>query len=349
MTDNLRVLTVTIPALVSGTIYADHPSIALGNSGAGPINTISAQMLPQSQWGIGLRTEIIDNDPFSDQQLEDLEFRGIDGVHSVDEIRSTNLSIGYGLGERLSISTQIPYIERINIREIEDEIHEPGQESGHHNETDAGPSVHSHGSATGFGDALFLGRYSMPPLENTEIALLFGIKAPTGETHAKDAEGVRFEADLQPGSGSWDFLIGSAVGKEVENLSFHGNILVNWTTEGSQSTRIGESISYGAAVSYRHHSHGSPSHHRDHHHEDSTAFQWDLMLELHGETRVKNEISGQSETNTGGTNVFLSPGVKASLGAFNGFLSLSLPVISDLNGEQSEPDHRIVAGFSVAI
>ncbi len=345
-----RIFIAVIVTGIHGKLYADHPSIAFGAGSAGPINTISAQPMPKGILATGLRTEIIDNNSFTDLELEQFAERDIEGVHSVDEIRNTTLSLAYGLSNRFSISARIPYIERTNIREIEhQEAHLADEAVDPHDVADAGSPVHSHGSSSGFGDAVLLGQYSTPLVNAAELALLFGVKAPTGDIHVKDADGERFETEMQPGSGSWDFLVGTAVSKSTENLGYHAAIFYSRTTEGAQSTEIGDALSYGVAVTYSPHSHGNHAHGETHHHHDNAPVGWNFMVELHGETRDKKRISGHVEGNTGGTLVFLSPGIRATIGGVNASLSLGLPVISNLNGEQTDADYRIVAGMSLGL
>ncbi|MDT8281934.1 MAG: hypothetical protein RQ982_03885, partial [Gammaproteobacteria bacterium] len=131
---------------------------------------------------------------------------------------------------------------------------------------------------------------------------------------------------------------------------YHANILYNKTTEGSQSTEIGDSLTYNAALVYRlgfeeNHNHAS----HDHNKPEATGVKWDLVIEFNGETRSKNEISNARDDNSGGTTVLLSPGVRVSSGKFSGFLSVGMPAIEDQNGKQTDIDTRIIAGVSVAI
>ncbi len=114
------------------------------------------------------------------------------------------------------------------------------------------------------------------------------------------------------------------------------------------STEIGDAVSYNAAITYRlNDSHAT----RDHRHNDasnSNDLKWDLSVELNGETRRKNKVSGASEDNSGGTRIYLSPGFRVSSDNFSGFISYGIPIVEDKNGKQTDVDSRIVAGFSVA-
>ena len=304
----------------SSIALADHPTIAFGSEVVGAINTISAKPLPVSSWGFGLRSEYIKNDEFSNEQLEGFAEAGLEGVHSIDSIMNTSFSVSYGATENFSISARLPYIKRNNIRESEVE--------------DGIPEAHTHGDSSGVGDLLLFNHYRIQKRTDLDVSILFGVKIPTGETDEKDDDGIRFETEFQPGTGSWDLLLGASISKNSGNFEYHANILYNFTTEGSQSTEIGDVFSYNAALSYRL--------------IENNGLKWVLSVELNGETREKNEISGVSEDNSGGTIVYLSPGFRLSSKNLSGFISYGMPVIENYNGKQTDVDSRIVAGASFA-
>jgi hypothetical protein len=56
---------------IPGQAHADHPTIAFGSEAAGPIGTIPTAPLPASTWSVGLRTEIVNFDRYSDRELAD--------------------------------------------------------------------------------------------------------------------------------------------------------------------------------------------------------------------------------------------------------------------------------------
>lgn len=321
--------------VISQFAFADHPTVAFGLESAGPINTISATTAPVGLVAFGLRTEVLNNDRFSTTELEGFGSAGQEGVHSVDEIKNTSLSAAYGLTEDLTLSARLPYIERKNIRESEEESPGVGE-------------AHTHGDSSGFGDILLMANYRFFKTKNLDLSVLFGVKAPTGETREKDNDGVRFETEFQPGTGSWDYLLGAAVSQTNGLFAYHANILYNKTTEGSQHTEIGDALSYNAAVTYRLFSEDHSGH--SHQHIDTpNEIKWDVSLEVNGETRRENRMSGELEENSGGTTVYLSPGVKVSAGNFSSFISFGVPVIENNKGMQTDVDSRIVAGLSFAL
>ncbi len=109
------------------------------------------------------------------------------------------------------------------------------------------------GDSSGFGDVTFLGqwRFLNNTATRTEAAFLFGVKAPTGATNRLDAQGLLFETEFQPGSGSWDFLLGAAFTQRFGAWSFDANVLGIIAGRGAQDTNLGGRLLYNAAVSYR--------------------------------------------------------------------------------------------------
>ena len=317
---------------LSTSADADHPTVAFGSEASGPINTIAATALPVGNWAMGLRNELIDRDAFTDRRLASLAGQGVEDVHSVDSINSTSASLAYGLSERITVSVRLPWVIRDNIREGELEAGEG--------------EAHAHGDAAGLGDLVFLGNYRAVHWDGFDAALQIGFKAPSGTTEEDDA-GARLETEFQPSTGSWDFLVGGAMSKAFGRWGLHTNVLFNLTTEGSQDTELGDAVFYNlaAVVALT----GSDA--VDHHHGATLAahphLRIDAMLEINGETRWKNEIAGVSEANSGGTIVYLSPGVRASYGKVGGFISVGYPIVDDPKGVQTDVDFRLVGGVSL--
>ncbi len=314
--------------LVTGAV-ADHPTAAFGTNGAGgPIVTISADTLPEGKFAVGIQNELINNDAFSTEQLEAYARDGLEGVHSVNDISSSSLAIAYGVSENFTLSARLPYISRTSIRESEIE--------------DGEPEAHLHGNSSGFGDILILGQYRVYNELSTKVSLNVGLKIPTGESDVLDNDGNAFEAEFQPSSGSSDGLFGVAVSKNIGKFGLFSNVLYTKTTEGVQNTRIGDVLNYNFATTYR--IVGSECNCK---HTDSSALGWDMVLELNGEARSKNEIAGAAELNSGGNLVYFSPGLKVSSGNVGGFVSFGIPVAENQNGIQADIDQRIIAGLSM--
>lgn len=323
-----------LAALATTGASGDHPTIAFGSESSGPIVTIPGVPLAKGQWTIGLRTEVIEFDAFRDAELTGFAASGREGVHSIDRLANTSVAIGYGLSEDLTISLRFPYSDRKNIRE--------GEIEG------GTPEVHAHGDSSGAGDASVFGMYRFVKANDLDASLLFGVKTSSGRTDVKD-DGTRLETELQPGTGSRDVLVGVAVSRQDGGLGYHANVLYHHTTEGSQDTEIGDSFFYNAALSYRlaqmDHSHGARADDTAHGH-----LAWDVLLELNARSQRMNKTLGIDDDNSGGTVVFLSPGLRLSAASgWSGFLSLGVPISEKLKGEQTDTRYRLIAGVSVVL
>ena len=149
----------------------------------------------------------------------------------------------------------------------------------------------------------------------------------------------------RPGSGSWDPLLGTAASKRLGAISFDANLLYTFAARGAQRTNLGDRLHYNLATSYR------VGNEKNHHDSNETAehrhIAWDLILEVNGEWQEKQKISNVVDENSGGSLVYLSPGVR--LCGDNGWaatLSVGIPVIEEVNGVQHETDVRTVFGLS---
>ena len=120
-------------------------------------------------------------------------------VHSLKSIESVAVTYAYGITKDLTVSARLPWIKRSDIREVED----------------PGDPPEFLGNSSGIGDLTLMSQYRFynNQATQTEAALLLGVKAPTGATHRLTDTGEQFDAEFQPGSGSWDGLFGLAFTK----------------------------------------------------------------------------------------------------------------------------------------
>jgi len=340
----LAVALAAVVAVPAGA-FAHHPG-GVGNSGdAGPINTISATTLDQGHLVAGITIDYAAQRTVSDPDLIAATAAKNDGVHGLRTLQAYALSAAYGLTNDLSVGVRLPYVERTGIRAAEDDG------TGTY-------AVVDHGGSTGIGDLTVLGQYRFvnDQANRFELAALFGVIAPTGPTHRLSKQGELLDAEFQPGSGAWSGMLGLAATKRVGQWSFDANVLYVRTGEGTQGSNLGDQLLANAALSYRvtgfmsaHHDgpmyHGGIPHH---HEEPAGGPKLDLVLELNGEFHTKQSRYGIADANSGGTNVYLSPGVRLSQDKWSGFVSVGVPVVKDTNGIQPEPDWRIRTGIGVA-
>lgn len=322
--------TTCLLACLSQPAFADHPSLGFGTSGAGPITTVQAATLPAGKLALGLTSEYVQADRFSDSELIALAGQHIH-AHSADWLLTTSLGMSYGVTENLMLSLRLPYVYRENIR------------AGHHAHGGGGPvnTVDDHGDAGGIGDVAALGQYRFWIHDGHQAALLLGLKAPTGQTDKKH-DGEKLDAEHQPGSGSWDGLFGLAASTQAGKISLNASTLYTLARKGTQDTNLGDRLQYNLAASYRiggeHHDHG----HMVHQHK-----AWDLVLELNGEWANQQKIAGEKDSDSGGNQIFLSPGLRyAPNGNWSGHFAVGIPVVSNLGQGHSDTDYKMTLGLS---
>lgn len=337
----LAVVCLTGTLAYMPTADAHHPG-GIGNpNAAGPINTISATTLPQGKVVFGLTLNHTEFDALSDDRLFAETQSGNEGVHSLESLRSYALFTSLGVTDDLMFTLRLPHQKRDGIREAED----------HH----GGIEVEDHGETSGIGDLALLAQYRFfqNPVSGTEAALLLGVKAPTGKTDEAVEDELQ-DAEFQPGSGSWDFSFGVAVTQRVGKYSFDANVLYTAITEGTQQTDLGDQILFNAAITYRLNQTLATepmalgAHRHSHHEYHQSYLAIDLALEINGEWQDKEETGGVPDRNSGGMLVYLSPGARLSYEKWCGFISVGIPIITELNGVQSEPDWRISTGTTLS-
>lgn len=334
----LACIIALLPCSVVREVFAHHGGVGIGPGESGPIITTPAITLPKGRLWVDFRLENLKFDRFSDGELSDFAMQGNE-VHSEDSKLSNILTVAYGVTDDLLTGFRLPYISHEQIRE------------GH--EEEGIPEVHRHGDSADFGDLTLFGQYRAFhwDTKGLEVSALFGLKLPTGRTTERTRQGPRFGVEHQPGSGSWDPMAGLAVTKRWGKLSLDSNILYIFTTQGNQHTTLGDMLFYNLAASYRigeirqihHYVVGNHTHAKEH-----TRLAWDLVAELNGEWHGKNEIKDKDDDNSGGNQVYFSPGLRATIeDRYSPFFSLGIPILQDMNGKEQESDYRFVVGIGV--
>jgi Putative MetA-pathway of phenol degradation len=330
---------------------AHHPGVG-GIGGAGGIFTIGAGTLDEGQFAFSAYVEYVRLKQLSDATL--LANIGND-VHGLQSIESRQVAFAYGITKDFTVSVRVPWVRRTGILE--------GSQ-----EDPADPAVvRDRGNTSGLGDVTMLGQYRFlnNVVSGTQIAALFGFKAPTGVTNLVDPFGEVFEAEFQPGSGSWDGLFGVAMSQRLTPaLSLHTNVLGIVTGTGTQDTNLGNRFLYNAALSFRLFGEGAGDPlnayaHTGHSHSNlptkaPKAAEYhphvtlDALLELNGEWHDYQRTAGVINPNTGGNTIYLSPGLRLGVENWSSYVLVGIPVVTDYNGIQATPSWRVIGGMSVA-
>ena len=315
--------------------FADH----LGPSGfgsGGGMSVFTPDTLDAGHWSAGLRLTYTRPEHRSDEELEALAGRHIH-AHNTDHNLNASAGIAYGITHHLTVSAELPYVRRDDLRE--------GEHS--HVGGTAVNEVARLGSVAGIGDMSLLAKYRLSDGGTTGFALIAGIKVPTGSTHKRDPEGERLETEHQPGTGSWDPIAGASASAKLGAVQLTASALYQFSTEGAQHTRLGDRLQGGIALSHRfgpgphehveiHNHHHGDELDEPHEHAHST---WDGFVELAGEWEGRQKLGGEVEQASGGKWIYVAPGVRFNAASgWSAGAALALPVWQDIRA--SHPDNR---------
>ena len=184
---------------------------------------------------------------------------------------------------------------------------------------------------SGLSDIRILGRYKFFSNEEFSCAFSAGLKLPTGSTSAKNIEGEQLNPHLQLGTGSVDPIFGLLAYYTTDQYSITLGGLLIMPSEGAEQYQFGSNLNIDATLRYSILDLGS-----------STFF---ACLALMGETHSAEKQHSIEVSNTGGTTLFLSPGVRclvnSSLAIEAGF---DYPFYHDLRGSQLGESYRFSGG-----
>ncbi len=193
-------------------------------------------------------------------------------------------------------------------------------------------------SANGIGDFKLFGRYTVFrrnwPGGTLRISPFVGIEMPTGQDDDHDALG-RLPASVQIGSGSWDPFGGIVL--TYQTLDFEVDTAVSYQEDTEANNfEFGDVARFDASLKYRlwprEKKGGVP------------GFLYGV-IETNLIYREKNRIADLDDVNSGGTTLFLAPGLQYVTRSWVFETSSQLPVVQNLNGTALENDYIVRAGF----
>ena len=324
---------------------ADHIGASGFGSGGG-ISVFGPDTLDGGQWAAGFRLTYTRPDERSDDELAALAARQIH-AHNTDHNLNASLGIAYGVSHHLTVSAELPYVRRDDLREG---THEHDGEA-------ALNGVEQLGTIAGVGDINLLAKYRVTEGDGPSLALIGGIKLPTGSTDRRTPDGERLETEHQPGSGSWDPIVGASASTRMGAIQLTASGLYQVSTKGAQNTRLGNRLKGGIALSHRFgptpHAH-APSH--NHHHGDELDEQheqaqssWDAFVELGGEWEGRQKIAGEVEEASGGEWAWIAPGVRFNAASgWSAAAALAVPVWQDIRPSHPDNAYRVTMSLGRA-
>ncbi len=223
--------------LLAGTLLAASPALAdhMGPSGVGSgggMSVFGPDTLDAGHGAAGFRLTYTRPERRTDAELEALAAEDIH-AHNTDYNLNASLGAAYGISHHLTVSAELPYVRRDHLRE------------------GAAGGVERLGSVAGIGDMNLLAKYRLTEGDGPGVALIGGIKLPTGSTHRRSRDGERLETEHQPGTGSWDPIVGASASLPLGVVQLTASALYQLSGKGAQATRLGDRLQGGVALSHR--------------------------------------------------------------------------------------------------
>ncbi len=194
--------------------------------------------------------------------------------------------------------------------------------------------------AGGLGDIRLFGRYTIYKLNlpgrSFRIAPFAGVEMPSGEHGRRDGLG-RLPAGLQLGSGSWDPFFGMVATYQTLDFQIDTQVSYKRHTQ-ADGFKFGDEFRFDASLQYR---------------------LWPRELKggvpgfLYGviETNLvhqrRNRLAGASDANSGGTRLFLVPGLQYVTRRWILEAAVKLPVRQKLNGTALKGNYTVLVAFRV--
>ena len=284
---------------------------------AGGVSVQSADLLKPEGFALSLRVDYTQFERLSPADIEERSFKvGGDHPH-FDALRWSlleTIDLSYGVSESVQLGLSFGFYRGNDLRE------------GHFH---GAFGFHEFGDVSGLTDTWINAKVQVARSPGGRWAVFGGIKLPTGRDDV--AGGSRpLEASLQPGSGTFDLMVGGAYSVWLSGrMALDASVAYTLRTEEDQF-KIGDRADLGVAVAYRFT-------------EEMSEFpRLSVFSELSARHLFRNQEDGENVVNSGGTVVFLAAGMRV---AWTKHVSLSvapqLPLLQALHDEQQETEFKV--------
>jgi hypothetical protein len=330
-------------AALASPALADH--MGPGSAGSGGVAVFAPDTLDEGHWGLGLRFAYTRPEQRPDAELETLAGEHVHAHNSRYNLNGS-FAVAYGLTHELTLSAELPYVRRDRLREG----------SHAHSGGVAVNGIEQLGTVGGIGDMNLLAKYRLTSGEGLRVAVVGGVKVPTGGTHERSPDGERLETEHQPGTGSWDPILGASAARKVGDVQVTASALYQIAGKGAQRTRLGDRFQGGISVGrhfgpaeHEHHHDEGDEHpeHAEHRHQEHKHDSWDAFVELGGEWEGRQTIAGEVERASGGWWTYVAPGFRFNAASgWSAGAAVALPLSQHVR--QSHPDNRFRLIVSLA-
>jgi hypothetical protein len=308
---------------VSLAALAGQPTLSRASCGSESCPLDHASRWSDQPFTFELSYQYLDQDqPRMD--TEDTDVGAIPRHH--DEVRTLNrittARAAYRSGS-WSVGAALPFVDRYHAH-----VH-------HH----AGEELLETWDYSGLGDLEVIGLRSFGE-DGREYFVSAGVKMPIGDTSVPNETGAQPEPAARPGSGSWDFIAGLGAewlfaapgsGDLDRPMPLRWSVTGKWNGYGTEDYRIGPEAQVHLASEY------------------PISTRLALLGQVNFRIKGKDDVaeSGVEEQDTGGTVLYLSPGVRVAVSPGASIYGLvQLPAYQRVNGIQVVSEANLYVGVT---
>tara|TARA_R110000868_G_scaffold80512_8_gene228772 strand:+ start:585 stop:1466 length:882 start_codon:yes stop_codon:yes gene_type:complete len=229
--------------------------------------------------------------------------------------------LGYGVTADLAVFGVLPYFNK--TLSFNDSL---GQRVSRH--------------ASGFGDSRLFARYTIirsdAPGRTFRIAPFLGVELPSGNDNDRDNLGA-LPRPLQAGSGSWDPFGGVVLTYQTLDYQIDAQAGYQLNT-AANGFSFGDQAQLDASIQYRLWPRTLSA---------KTEGFFYGVLEGNLFHQNRNRIGGVSDNDSGGTTLFVSPGIQYVTRRWIAEAIVQVPMLQDLNGAALKDDFILRVGLRV--
>lgn len=274
------------------------------------LNTSNANPLAKGKLNLTVKTQIFSSDKMilGPNEISNSENKSTD-------VFSNIISLRYGLTNKISLKTNIPIISK----------------TMHLTKVGASETTLEN---SGIGDVKTFIGYNLKSQNNGDkYSALFelGFSLPTGSTDkmfsVNTKKGVVTSCNplaLQLGDGSFDTIAQLTLSKVKNKSRIDFSTAYIFNTKGDNNLENGDEISLNFAYISK------------------INLKFAAQAEINGQYSYNNKINGIEEK-SGGTLIYVTPGISASLtDRLNIIGGIQIPIFKDMNGEQLLSDYQVI-------